>query len=94
MDKIRKTPNKCPIPGNNKFVEQISQQLEQFPGHLKHGGDNTTQLIYPCLLIDLDNSAEYAHLNKLSNAPGLPLDLAEQIKSQAKQALDSEKVLN
>jgi uncharacterized membrane protein YebE (DUF533 family) len=47
-----------------------------------------------CLAIDLDNSSEHSYLDKLATALGLPLDLAEQIKSQAKQALDSERVLN
>ena len=47
-----------------------------------------------CLAIDLDNPSEYNYLHKLANALGLPLDLADQIKSQAKQALDSESVLN
>ncbi|PKG97405.1 tellurite resistance TerB family protein [Paraglaciecola sp. MB-3u-78] len=47
-----------------------------------------------CLAIDLDNASEHNYLNKLAGALGLPLDLADQIKSHAKQALDSERVLN
>jgi len=47
-----------------------------------------------CLAIDLDNPSEYTYLDGLSTALGLPLELAEQIKSQAKEALDSERVLN
>lgn len=47
-----------------------------------------------CLAIDLDNTSEHNYLNKLAGALGLPLDLADQIRSQAKQALDSERVLN
>lgn len=47
-----------------------------------------------CLTIDLDNTAEHRYLKKLGSALGLPLSLAEQIKSQAKQALDNERVLN
>jgi uncharacterized membrane protein YebE (DUF533 family) len=47
-----------------------------------------------CLTIDLDNTAEYTYLNQLVSALGLPLELAIQIKSQAKQALDNERALN
>ncbi len=47
-----------------------------------------------CLTIDLDNTAEHTYLNQLASALGLPLDLAIQIKSQAKQALDNQRVLN
>ncbi len=47
-----------------------------------------------CLTIDLDSTAEHSYLNKLASALTLPLDLAEQIKSQAKQALNNERVLN
>jgi uncharacterized membrane protein YebE (DUF533 family) len=47
-----------------------------------------------CLVIDLDNLLEFSYLNKLASALGLPLDLAEEIKTQTKQALDSERVLN
>ena len=47
-----------------------------------------------CLTIDLDSTAEHSYLNKLASALTLPLDLAEQIKNQAKQALNNERVLN
>ena len=47
-----------------------------------------------CLAIDLDHQSEHNYLNKLAGALGLPLDLADQIKTQAKQALDSERMLN
>ena len=47
-----------------------------------------------CLAIDLDNSCEYSYLNKLADALDLPPDLAEQINSQAKHALDNERLLN
>jgi uncharacterized membrane protein YebE (DUF533 family) len=47
-----------------------------------------------CLTIDLDNTAEYTYLNQLVSALRLPLELAIQIKSQAKQALDNERALN
>jgi uncharacterized membrane protein YebE (DUF533 family) len=65
---------------------------------LAHGAQSMEQksevYLASCLAIDLDNTSEYAYLNKLAGALGLPLDLAEQIRSQAKQALDSERVLN
>ncbi len=65
---------------------------------LDHGAQGMEQksevYLASCLTIDLDNPAEHNYLNKLAGALGLPLDLAEQIKSQAKQALDNERVLN
>ncbi|MFT4747022.1 MAG: uncharacterized membrane protein YebE (DUF533 family) [Congregibacter sp.] len=65
---------------------------------LAHGAQGMEQksevYLASCLTIDLDNPAEHNYLNKLAGALGLPLDLAEQIKSQAKQALDNERVLN
>lgn len=65
---------------------------------LAHGAQGMEQksevYLASCLTIDLDNPAEHSYLNKLASALGLPLDLAEQIKSQAKQALDNERVLN
>lgn len=65
---------------------------------LAHGAQGMEQksevYLASCLAIDLDNISEHNYLNKLAGALGLPLDLAEQIKSQAKQALDSERVLN
>jgi uncharacterized membrane protein YebE (DUF533 family) len=65
---------------------------------LAHGAHNMEQksevYLASCLAIDLDNPSEYSYLDKLAAALGLPLDLAEQIKSQTKQALGSERVLN
>jgi uncharacterized membrane protein YebE (DUF533 family) len=65
---------------------------------LAHGAQSMEQksevYLASCLAIDLDNPSEYSYLDKLATALGLPLELAEQIKSQAKQALDSERVLN
>ena len=65
---------------------------------LAHGAQGMEQksevYLASCLTIDLDNPAEHSYLNKLAGALGLPMDLAEQIKSQAKQALDNERVLN
>ena len=65
---------------------------------LAHGAQSMEQksevYLASCLAIDLDNQSEHNYLNKLAGALGLPLDLAEQIKSQAQQALDSERVLN
>jgi uncharacterized membrane protein YebE (DUF533 family) len=65
---------------------------------LAHGAQSMEQksevYLASCLAIDLDNPAEYSYLNKLAGALGLPLELADQIKSQAKQALDSDRVLN
>jgi uncharacterized membrane protein YebE (DUF533 family) len=65
---------------------------------LAHGAQSMEQksevYLASCLAIDLDTPTEHSYLNKLAIALGLPLDLAEQIKSQAKQALDSERVLN
>jgi uncharacterized membrane protein YebE (DUF533 family) len=65
---------------------------------LAHGAKNMDQksevYLASCLAIDLDNSAEYIYLNKLASALGLPLDLSEQIKLQAKQALDGTTRLN
>ena len=69
------------------YVEELAlgaQSLEQ----------KSEVYLASCLAIDLDNTSEYAYLNKLAVALGLPLDLADQIRSQAKQALDSEPVLN
>lgn len=65
---------------------------------LAHGAQSIEQksevYLASCLAIDLDNPAEYHYLEKLATALGLPVDLAEQIKIQAKQALDSDRVLN
>jgi uncharacterized membrane protein YebE (DUF533 family) len=65
---------------------------------LAHGAQSMEQksevYLASCLAIDLDTSCEQNYLNKLAGALSLPLDLADQIKSQAKQALDSERVLN
>lgn len=65
---------------------------------LVHGAQSMEQksevYLASCLAIDLDNPSEYSYLDKLATALGLPFELAEQIKSQAKQALDSERVLN
>lgn len=69
------------------FVEEIA-----------HGAQSMEQksevYLASCLAIDLDSAAEFDYLNKLAGALSLPMDLAEQIRQQAKQALDSEKVLN
>lgn len=40
-----------------------------------------------CLVIDLDDTAEYAHLAKLNQALNLPAGLEQQLRAQAKQAL-------
>ena len=65
---------------------------------LAHGAQSMEQksevYLASCLAIDLDNPCEHNYLNKLATALGLPSELAEQIKSQAKEALDSERVLN
>jgi uncharacterized membrane protein YebE (DUF533 family) len=65
---------------------------------LAHGAQSMEQksevYLASCLAIDLDNPSEYSYLDKLAAALGLPLELADQIKSQAKQALDSDRVLN
>jgi uncharacterized membrane protein YebE (DUF533 family) len=65
---------------------------------LAHNAQNMEQksevYLVSCLAIDLDNTCEHNYLDKLATALGLPLDLAEQIKSQAKHALDSDRVLN
>jgi uncharacterized membrane protein YebE (DUF533 family) len=69
------------------YVEELA--------HGAQGMEQKTEVyLASCLAIDLDNTCEHNYLNKLAGALGLPLDLAEQIKSQAKQALDSHKVLN
>ena len=65
---------------------------------LAHGAQGMEQksevYLASCLTIDLDNPAEHSYLNKLAGALNLPVDLAQQIKSQAQQALDNERVLN
>ena len=65
---------------------------------LAHGAQGMEQksevYLASCLAIDLDHQSEHNYLNKLAGALGLPLDLADQIKTQAKQALDSERMLN
>jgi uncharacterized membrane protein YebE (DUF533 family) len=65
---------------------------------LAHGAEDMEQKseIYfaSCLAIDLDSPSEYAYLEKLAGALRLPSDLAEQIKFQAKQALNNDRVLN
>jgi uncharacterized membrane protein YebE (DUF533 family) len=65
---------------------------------LAHGAQNMEQksevYLASCLAIDLDSPSEYTYLAKLASALSLPLDLAEQIKFQAKQALNSDRVLN
>ena len=65
---------------------------------LAHGARNIEQksevYLASCLAIDLDTTLEHNYLSKLATALGLPLDLAEQIKSQAKQAWLNEKVPN
>lgn len=65
---------------------------------LAHGARNIEQksevYLASCLAIDLDTTLEHNYLSKLATALGLPLDLAEQIKSQAKQAWLNEKVTN
>ena len=65
---------------------------------LAHGAQSMEQksevYLASCLAIDLDTPSEYSYLNRLATALGLPLELADQIKTQAKDALDSERVLN
>jgi uncharacterized membrane protein YebE (DUF533 family) len=65
---------------------------------LAHNAQNMEQksevYLASCLAIDLDNSCEHNYLSKLATALGLPSELAEQIKVQAKEALDTDKVLN
>ncbi|MGK0306862.1 MAG: uncharacterized membrane protein YebE (DUF533 family) [Gammaproteobacteria bacterium] len=65
---------------------------------LAHNTQNMEQksevYLVSCLAIDLDNICEHNYLDKLATALGLPLDLAEQIKNQAKQALDNSRILN
>lgn len=39
VDSIRTSVNKSRVLGNDKFVQQISQQLKRYVGHLEHGGD-------------------------------------------------------
>ncbi len=69
------------------YVEELA--------HNTHGMEQKSEVyLASCLAIDLDNASEHNYLHKLASALGLPMDLAEQIKSQAKQALDSERVLN
>jgi uncharacterized membrane protein YebE (DUF533 family) len=65
---------------------------------LAHGAQTMEQksevYLASCLAIDLDSPTEYSYLDKLAGALGLPFDLAEQIKSQAKEALGSDRMLN
>jgi uncharacterized membrane protein YebE (DUF533 family) len=65
---------------------------------LAHGAQNMEQkseiYLASCLAIDLDNPAEYSYLDKLAGALNLPGDLAQQIRTQAKEALSSDRVLN
>jgi uncharacterized membrane protein YebE (DUF533 family) len=65
---------------------------------LAHNAQNMEQksevYLASCLAIDLDNPCEHNYLSKLATALGLPSELADQIKSQAKEALDSERVFN
>jgi uncharacterized membrane protein YebE (DUF533 family) len=69
------------------YVEELA--------HNTHGMEQKSEVyLASCLAIDLDNASEHNYLHKLASALGLPMDLADQIKSQAKQALDSERVLN
>ena len=69
------------------YVEELA--------HNTHGMEQKSEVyLASCLAIDLDNPSEHKYLSKLATALGLPSELAEQIKSQAKEALDSESVLN
>jgi putative transposase len=43
LDKIRLSINKSRVLGNDKFVAQISVQLERFVGYLEHGGDRRSK---------------------------------------------------
>ncbi|MFT7413171.1 MAG: uncharacterized membrane protein YebE (DUF533 family) [Paraglaciecola sp.] len=65
---------------------------------LTHGAQSMEQksevYLASCLAIDLNNHSEYSYLDRLATALGLPFELAEQIKNQAKEALDNEKVLH
>lgn len=54
-------------------------------GELCHSTHNTEQksevYLASCLAIDLDTTLEHNYLSKLATTLGLPVDLAEQIKS-------------
>ncbi|MFC4701495.1 transposase [Glaciecola siphonariae] len=43
LDKIRLSISKSRVLGNDKFVEQISEQLKRFVGYLEHGGDRRSE---------------------------------------------------
>ena len=43
VNKIRISINKSRVLGNDKFVKQISDQLERFAGYLEHGGDRRSE---------------------------------------------------
>tara|TARA_B100000519_G_scaffold76379_1_gene65848 strand:- start:1573 stop:1968 length:396 start_codon:yes stop_codon:yes gene_type:complete len=43
VNKIRISINKSRVLGNDKFVKQISDQLERFVGYLEHGGDRRSE---------------------------------------------------
>ncbi len=43
LNKIRLSINKSRVLGNDKFVEQISEQLNRFVGYLEHGGDRRSK---------------------------------------------------
>ncbi|WP_411992468.1 tellurite resistance TerB family protein [Agarivorans sp. DSG3-1] len=59
---------------------------------LANGVDSIEQkselYLVSCIAINVDNSAEQAHLDGLAYALRLPFDLAEQLQKQAQQALD------
>ncbi len=61
---------------------------------LVHGAQTMEQkaevYLASCLTIGVDNSAEEVHLEQLRNGLGLPSELAQQIRLQAKQALSDE----
>lgn len=43
VNKIRLSINKSRVLGDDKFVKQISEQLERFVGYLEHGGDRRSE---------------------------------------------------
>jgi uncharacterized membrane protein YebE (DUF533 family) len=61
-------------------VLEITQELETLE-------ERSEVYLASCLVIDLDDTAEYAHLAKLTQALNLPKGLEQQLRAQAKQVL-------
>ena len=63
-------------------IYEITQALETLE-------ERSEIYLASCLVIDLDDTAEYAHLEKLTQALNLPKGLEQQLRAQAKQVLSA-----